>query len=269
MKRRGSPKRTHRSTSRNQPSGDDRRAPVARGESKRQGSQQQGTQQQGPADAHGQPGSHPGSGAPSGGGSVAPSDAVRTLLSIWLPLHLMALFVSFSAVVEPSSIHARLHSLMRPYLQLTHFDADDRPLYLAHGDSSEQPHRLQVTTAAISDIDSAEGESQWRTIAAPSPAGFAASDRYGRWLATAATLAESEQPSLVAELLLPIVQADESIQAVRIVRLPTDLNTTLDDSLPPPFTARVIREAGQVSLVQLQEARLSAVTGSMEGKPND
>ena len=90
--------------------------------------------------------------------------------------------------------------------------------------------------------------------------GFAESDRYARWLATAATLAENDQPGLVAELLLPVVQADTSIRAVRIKRLTTDLNTTLDESLPPPYVARIVRSAGNVSLVQLQPARLSAVS---------
>ncbi len=192
------------------------------------------------------------------GDSGFPSDTVRTLLSIWLPLHLFAVFISITAVVEPSTVHARLLSLLRPYLQLTHFDADDRPLYLAHGEPSEQPHRLQVSSDEINNFDAAQSDQNWTTIEPIGRAGFAESDRYFRWLSTAATLAEHDQPGLVAELLLPIVQSDESIRAVRIIRLPTDLNSTVDESLIPPYSARVIRDQNRVSLVQLQSARLSA-----------
>lgn len=194
----------------------------------------------------------------------------RTAISVWIPLHLFALLVSFAAVVEPSSLHASLQSLLRPYLQSTHFGADDRPLYFAYGDTSEQPHRLEISKR---DIASADAEVLWtnphfrsdqRQITFVSDLaggpGLAVSDRYARWLSTAATLAENEQPSLVAELILPLVRQDESIRAIRITRLVTDLNSTIDEELPPPYIARVIRENDQVSLVQLQPERLAAIS---------
>lgn len=214
-------------------------------------------------------------------GDIAmPSDRVRAAISIWLPIHLFALLVSVSAVVEPSSIHARLHSLLRPYLQLTHFGVDDRPLYLAYGDSSEQAHRLEVTDAEIQQSDAnvewtnphfrSSDDSRLTIVGglAAQP-GLAVSDRYSRWLSTAATLAESDQPSLVAELLLPVLPQDGSIRGVRIVRRVTDLNTTLDDNLPPPYAARISTVAGRTSLIRLQETRLNAIADDSESEVNE
>ena len=218
--------------------------------------------------------------AAGSGDATMPSDRVRAAISIWLPIHLFALLVSVAAVVEPSTIHARLHGLLRPYLQLTHFGVDDRPLYLAYGDTSEQAHRLEVTEAEIQESDAnvewtnphfrSSDESQLTIVGglAAGP-GLAVSDRYARWLATAATLAESDQPSLVAELLLPLLPTDGSIRGVRIVRRMTDLNTTLDDNLPPPYVGRLATVDGRTSLIRLQETRLNAIAGDPESEVNE
>lgn len=214
------------------------------------------------------------------GCSALPSDRVRAAISIWLPIHLFALLVSLSAVVEPSSIHAQLHGVLRPYLQSTHFGVDDRPLYLAYGDTSEQAHRLEVTDAEIQESDAnvewtnphfrSSDDSQLTIVGGLSAGpGLAVSDRYARWLSTAATLAESDQPSLVAELLLPVLPSDGSIRGVRIVRRTTDLNTTLDDNLPPPYVARIATVSGRTALIRLQETRLNAIAGDSESEVNE
>jgi hypothetical protein len=216
------------------------------------------------------------SGRDPDGGDGLPSSGVRAFLSIWLPLHLFAIFISFSAVVEPSGLHASLQGLLRPYLQVTHFDADDRLVYLAHGEATERAHRLQVSTNEITNLEGGAGDQGWTTIGPrgkvvttqagreivesfASRPGLAESDRYARWLTTAATLAENEQPGLVAELLLPVVRSDQSIKAIRIERLMNDLDSTVEESLPPPYMARVVRNDDRVALVQLQATRLSAV----------
>ncbi len=173
----------------------------------------------------------------------------------WL-FHLFAVTVSFTSVVEPSTIHAGLSTFVHPYLRAANFAADDRPVYLAHGNASEQPHRLQVTTAAVADIDSIDTVS-WQTVGPNQYAGLAVSDRVARWLSTAAMLAENDQPSLVAELLLPIVEKNIAVTTIRIVRLPTDLSD-IDAEAESPYVARVIRTGDLVSLVQLNPVRLSS-----------
>lgn len=194
-----------------------------------------------------------GTAAPPGNG---PSPAIRASLSAWLLCHLFAIAVSFTSVVEPSAIHAALSALVHPYLRPAHFAADDRPVYLTHGDPLEQPHRVQVTTASIESIDSID-EVRWRSAGPVGSPGFAVSDRVARWLSTAAMLAENDQPSLVAELLLPIVEHDVDVNAIRIVRLPTDLND-INAEVETPYLARVVRVADRVSLIQLNPARLSS-----------
>ncbi len=197
-----------------------------------------------------------GSPDPAESPATGPTPTMRRCLSIWLSFHLFAIGVSFTSVVEPSTIQARLSTVIHPYLQAFHFAADDRPVYLAHGDSSEQPHRLQVTTSSLTDIDAVDTIS-WQTVGPDHNAGLAVSDRVARWLSTAATLAENDQPSLVAELLLPIVEDDSAVTAIRIVRLPTDLND-INAEAASAYVARVIRHGDLVSLVQLNPARLSS-----------
>ncbi len=197
-----------------------------------------------------------------------PSPAVRTWISLWLPLHLLAIWISFTSVVEPSSIHARFASLVHPYVRPTHFAADDRPVYLTHGNPSEQPHRLQVTTDPLNDMASVDTRS-WQTVGPSGYAGLAVSDRTARWLSTAAMLAENDQPGLVAELLLPIAQSDPSVNAIRIVRLPTDLND-INTETESPYVARVVRGDGFVSLLELKSSRLSSqAIGSPEMEPTN
>ncbi len=202
---------------------------------------------------------------------LGPSTTVKTWLSIWVTFHLVAIVVSFTAVVEPSSIQQRLSDVLQPYLRPTHFSADDRPVYLTHGESDDQPHRIEVTTQRVTGVDASPGL-DWRVIG-PANAdsfssipGFAVSDRVARWLSTAAMLAENDQPSLVADLLLPVVANEPSIQGIRIVRYPTDLND-INTGTTVPYLARVVRAKDRVSLVQLKESRLSAQPRVSEVKP--
>ncbi len=194
------------------------------------------------------------------GKSGYPGSAMRALITIWLPFHLFALAVSFTAVVEPSSLQVRFQSLLRPYLEITHFDAGGAPVYLAHGQSDEQAHRLEFSRSDINNNEAADSQQAWTAFDFEGLPGLARGDRRGRLLSTAATLAENEQASLVAELLWPFVKSDESIRAIRIVRLPTELH----EDLPPPYVARVIRRGDELSLVQLQSGRLSATAQPAE-----
>lgn len=182
-----------------------------------------------------------------------PSASIRFLLSLAVALHLFAITASFLSVTAPSETQDRWLRFVQPYLQATHFGLDDRPIYLADGAASEQPLRLQVSATA-----SPVGPQDWRIIDSPGWPGLPADDRMHRWLATAAMLAESEQPSLVAELLLPVAVHDESIKAIRIRRLPRASGPGIVDGESLPYTARVVRSGDRVSLVQLQPSRLNA-----------
>lgn len=205
------------------------------------------------------------------GTRAVPSIGARTWLSIFLCIHLPAVFLSFAGVVEPSSLHARISALVQPYLMVTHFSADDRPVYLAHGVESEQPHRLQITSDKLFEING-ERDCRWQTVgmgnylAEDCLPGLAVSDRVARWLATAAMLAENEQPGVVAELLLPIAEHFTEANAIRIVRYPTDLN---DINVVPssPYLARIDRSDDAVSLIQLTPRRLSSQARNVSLEP--
>ncbi|MDG2220747.1 MAG: hypothetical protein P8L85_05170 [Rubripirellula sp.] len=175
-----------------------------------------------------------------------------------MSLHLVAIAISYTSVVEPSSLHARLTRLLHPYLRTPHFGADDRPVYLTHGESTEQPHQLQISTTDESPDQIRE--SQWQTVdslGGEAQPGLAASDRMARYLSTVTLLSENEQPSLAAELLLPIALQDSSVTAIRVIRFPTDL-TDVNTGITTIYQARVIRSDDSVALIQLRERRLSA-----------
>lgn len=57
-----------------------------------------------------------------------PSTSVKTWVSIWLVVHLMAIAVSFTAVVQPSSLHRRLSEVLQPYLRPTQLSKCPPPL---------------------------------------------------------------------------------------------------------------------------------------------
>lgn len=198
----------------------------------------------------------------AGAADAGPSTTVKTWLSIWVTVHVVAITVSFTAVVQPSSLHRRLSEVLQPYLRPTHFSADDRPVYLTYGEADDQPHRIEVTADRVTGV-ATSGDLKWQVIGPAqggglsSTAGFAVSDRVAKWLSTAAMLADNDQPSLVADLLLPVVANQPSVQGVRIVRYPTDLND-INTGVTVPYLARVVRDQGRVSLVQLRESRLSA-----------
>lgn len=187
--------------------------------------------------------------------ATQPSQAVRGILTGWLGFHLLAILISFLTVVEPSSLQAGFMDLVRPYLQLTHFGADDRPIYLAHGNSDEQPHRIQVTSRPANQLQDEPGD--WQDAGPIGFPGFAVSDRVHRWTTAVALLADNEQASLVAELVLPLVEQDSSVTAVRVVRLPTDLSD-INAEMETPYMARVVRRPNHVTLIQMNPARLSA-----------
>lgn len=186
-----------------------------------------------------------------------PSRRARLLIGGLVGLHLVALTVSYAAIIEPSSTHSSLLGLLTPYLRATHFAADGRRFYLAHATPDEQPHRLQV--ASKNDYASFEVDprTEWSTVDPAGIAGAARHDRYTRWMTLIAMLAESERPSLAATLLLPLVEDEPQVDAVRIVRLPTQLTTVADDSRGPVFLARVVRSGDSVKLISIKAKRLT------------
>ena len=175
--------------------------------------------------------------------SVPPiSSHVSIVLSLFVVLHLMALFVSYTSVVEPSGLHNSLRAIAHPYLRTLSFAVDDRPVYLAHGDADEYPLRIEISAQPISRMGGLPDS---------------ASDRMSRWLATASLLSQSGQSGLVAELVVSIAQRNPKAKSIRIVRYPTDLSD-VNAERESVYVARIIHDGQQIRLVQIQEGRLAA-----------
>ncbi len=194
----------------------------------------------------------------------APGPRGRQIISVAIVLHLIATGASLMATVEPSAMHAGLVDQLSPYLQLTHFGGDEQRFYFAHGGKNEQAHRIEWSESAT------PSESEWLPWAADVAPGLAESDRLARFLVRAAELADDDQSSLVATMLLPIAQRQPTMRSLRIVRLPTQLTTIIDDAAPPPYVARVVREPATVhdsnelaiKFVRLQSPRLVTTSTS-------
>ncbi|MEO1614246.1 MAG: hypothetical protein AAFV88_00265 [Planctomycetota bacterium] len=207
-----------------------------------------------------------------------PGPIVRRTLVALVVIHLLIIGLSFSAIVQPGATHNQLLQVASPYLRGTHFAADGRPFFLAHGTPDEQPHRLQVADSGDS-VGSQfvfDVTTDWKNVQPDFFPGLAASDRYQRWIVTAATLAATDQPSLAAMMLQPLLQKNPSNDAARIIRLPTQLTTAEQDAAPPVYLARVVRDDEQLDLISIESPRLTTQArqnqpqgnagGAMEGK---
>ena len=158
--------------------------------------------------------------------------------------HLFLVATSFLSTVSPSGLASQILAIGNPYLRATHSGADDRPVYLAHGNPDEQPLRLKV-----------DGNG----LLPDTIAGAGSDDRQQRWLATVALLAQQEQPSLVAELILPVIKRppfpEQTVanngQIVRLIREPTILSDMLDDQAPPIYEAKIVNDRGEIAVVRL------------------
>ena len=195
-------------------------------------------------------------------GSLSPWGVRLVLLAVGL--HFCGMAISYFAIVEPSRTQSELLDLFGPYLRSTHFGADGRPFYLAHATPDEQPHRLQYATADANGELTIDRHTEWTTIEPIGTSGLATSDRYHRWMALVGTLSQSDQPSLAAALLTPLVRSELEIDAIRLIRLPTELTTAEEDAAGPVYLARVIRRGDQVQMVAIESDRLTTYSRSKD-----
>lgn len=214
------------------------------------------------ADTRGNPEAHehevsePNPAAASDAPSGYPSVAVQVIVSAAVVAHFLMFVLSYTAIIDPSTTHASILDTATPYLRATHFAADGRPFYLGHGIQDEQPHRLQV--ASLEPGQSVTDRNvEWTTIQPQGIPGLAESDRYARWMVLAETLAKSDRASLAATAIGPFLRGDDSIDAVRVVRLPTLLTTVEDDKSPVAYLARVVNSEDEVRLVAVQPRRMT------------
>ena len=103
----------------------------------------------------------------------APSEGVRTVVSLLLFIHLFCVFVALCANYEPSGLQVRFLRVVRAYTQLLNFDLNQTPYQLTHAEAIDVDHRIEVLPA-----DSDENDpTAWRRIVSGHPAG----ERYKRY----------------------------------------------------------------------------------------
>ena len=171
----------------------------------------------------------------------------RCLISAGILLHLIAIVASWLGANQWCGPYLSFAEPLRPYCQATHFRIDGEPIHLTGGSDLESAFRVQVKRHGSQQRDS------WKTIQPTGIAGLGGNDRYQRWVTTLLTLVEADQPSLVAELLLPVAARDERIVAIRIIRVDGSENEVL-----PVYVAEVTRgsRSSSLALVQVPDPRL-------------
>lgn len=213
-----------------------------------------------------------------------PSRRVKAVVSGLVVAHLLVLFVSYFAVVRPSTGQLQLLAMAGPYLSAFHWapeaglgdglTADGVPLYLARGEGAERVLRLETQVAGEREtpVDGKAstsplliGEpSAWESPVWYRQGGSLATRRQQRFLAVLAQLGSNEQNSLAGLLVLPLLRhvdaaaAPASTTSVRVVRLPNLLTDVVMDNQPPPYQAVLIPSAAGPRLVRVPEPRLTA-----------
>lgn len=198
-------------------------------------------------------------------GASSPSSLVMRVVSVAVMVHLAIVAVAYLAVVRSSGVQGRLVDGFAPYLAVFHWapegnaadavSADGVAFFLARGDGSERVYRLEVARGAKPE------ESQWQPATWVVEGGSERARRYQRFLAAIAELGTNDQNALAGRLLLPALRRDAEIDWIRVTRLPNLMTNVIQDAEPPPYTAAVLREGGEIRLVRVAQPRLvSAAT---------
>jgi len=191
---------------------------------------------------------------PALNGDSLPSLATARIVSTVVVVHFFLISLSYSSTVASSTTQVRILDAIRPYLGMTHFDADGLPLSFAVSDRSEKNHLLQQSTKSRG-----ETEEDWTAIENSAMAGSDRQRRWQRFLAAIAELGNNEQTALAAWLVEPLAIANPEAKKIRITRQPDLMTTVVDDSASAPYAAAIVRqENGSVRLVQLPPPRMAA-----------
>ena len=175
-------------------------------------------------------------------------------ISTVVVLHFFLIVLSYFSTVASSTTQVRILDAVRPYLGMTHFDADGLPLSFAVSDRSEKNHLLQQSTKSRG-----ETEEDWTAIENSAMAGGDRQRRWQRFLAAIAELGNNEQTALAAWLVEPLAIANPEAKKIRITRQPDLMTTVVDDSASAPYAAAIVRQAnGSVRLLQLPPPRMAA-----------
>ena len=166
-----------------------------------------------------------------------PGGPARTAVSLWLCIHLFAVFVVLSGNVMRSPLQNRLISRLRPYTRLLLLDPDLTPYQLTHGTDVDVDNFFEI------ELDDAEGQTH---ITRLPDSGFRGSQKYKRYQALAklmASLVSEEEEDGVAWLgrgvgghVLAVHGSDRGVLRLRQHMLQSiDAAASLRDNQNDPF----------------------------------
>lgn len=187
-------------------------------------------------------------------GPSLPSPAMAWGISTIIVVHFFLVGLSYFSTVASSSTQNLMLGTVRPYLGITHFDADGVTFCFATSDRSEKNHLLQQSSKSRG-----ETEDDWTMVESPGMVGGDRQRRWQRFLAAVAELGNNEQTALAAWLVEPLAIAQSEAQSIRITREPDLMTTVVDDAAAPPYAAAIVRQDdGSARLVQVPPPRLAA-----------
>ena len=127
-----------------------------------------------------------------------PGEGVRSVLTLFLCIHLFCVFVALCSNSSPSPLQSRLLSFLAPYTRLLNFDLNFTPYYLTFGPLSDGSESIEILPAGS---DPAAPQS-WHVLP---DVGIQGSDRRQRYERLAEVMAfyavqgEEEIPGLIAQ----------------------------------------------------------------------
>lgn len=83
----------------------------------------------------------------------APSELVRSVVSLMLFMHLFCVFVALTANYAASDLQSRILSVLRFYTQTLNFDLNQTPYQLTHAEPIDVDHRIEVLPAEMDEND--------------------------------------------------------------------------------------------------------------------
>ncbi len=131
------------------------------------------------------------------------NEAVRSVLSLLLVIHLFCIFMAVGTVLPTAPLHRRLVYILAPYVQLLNFDVDSTPYYLTHNTNLDVDHRIELLPRGA-DRSVADN---WAVLP---DVGFRGGERYRRFQRLAHVMAyftQTDQEAIPAIIAKAVVQS--------------------------------------------------------------
>jgi hypothetical protein len=210
--------------------------------------------------------------SPRGHSEPAIGETPRSIISIFLFIHIFILFTCLTTSFTSSSFQQRLLDVFRPYTQGLNFDLGGTQLYLTHASVRDVDHRIEVLRQGTDRTTAATWE--------PISRGWQGSERLHRYQRLADALAfvqEDEEPTaLIAEAIARnYLEAEgETIEQIRCRQHTLQAWEAIDSLVPEerdPSSATYFTTAYRADVLTTADNQiriLKRTKASLEAAPN-